>query len=100
MNGYFIISDHGKVKPVYEQKFSHTSNTDAIERQLFQQISGKDLPESQVSPQLAAQWARFQATRQQPSHKEVKLEELLFQQVAELYGKIPLNRRPLTRESI
>ncbi len=53
----------------------------AIERSLLEQVSGKDLPAAQASPQLQAQWTAFQATRPQPSRKEIDLETQLFQQV-------------------
>ena len=55
----------------------------AAESKLWEQVSGQPSASAQVSPQLAAEWARFQATRLQPSRKEVELEELLFQQVSE-----------------
>lgn len=55
----------------------------ALEDRLWQQISGQSKATAQASPQLAAQWAQFQASRPQPSRKEVELEELLFQQVSE-----------------
>jgi hypothetical protein len=54
----------------------------AAEQALWEQVSGKSLPAAPVSPQMAAAWARFQATRPQPSRREIELESQLFEQIA------------------
>ena len=55
----------------------------ALEEELLRQVSGKSLPaaasSSPVSPQLGAV---FQATRPQPSRREIELESQLFEQVS------------------
>lgn len=55
----------------------------AIKEKLWEQVSGKSPPPppAPVSPQMAAAWARFQATRPQPSRREIDLETKLFEQV-------------------
>lgn len=92
MNGYFTISDHGKVKPVYEQTFARRpSNADALESALWEQVSGKASASVQPSAQLQSEWARFQATRTQPSRREIELEAKLFEQVAATGSGRPKN---------
>jgi len=54
----------------------------AAEQALWEQVSGKNLPSAKASPQLQAEWSRFQATRPQPSRREVDLEAQLFEQIA------------------
>ena len=54
----------------------------ALEPELWRQVSGEK-PAEKVSPAFASERrARFQATRPQPSRKEVELESRLFEQVA------------------
>jgi len=53
----------------------------AVEQALWEQVSGKSLPSAHVSPQMAAAWARYQATLPQPSRRETELETQLFEQV-------------------
>lgn len=62
----------------------------AAEQALWEQVSGKAPPAAQVSPQLGAVLARFQATRPQPSRREVELESRLFEQVAAIGPRRPL----------
>ena len=61
----------------------------AAEQALWNQVSGKAPPAAQVSPQLGAVLARFQATRPQPSRREVELESRLFEQVSASGGFQP-----------
>lgn len=55
----------------------------AAEQALWNQVSGKASASVQPSAQLQSDWARFQATRTQPSRREIELEAKLFEQVAE-----------------
>lgn len=55
----------------------------AAEQALWNQVSGKASASAQPSAQLQSDWARFQATRTQPSRREIELEAKLFEQVAE-----------------
>ena len=54
----------------------------AAEQALWEQVSGKPPAAAKASPKLEAEWARFQATRPQPSRRETELEAKLFEQVA------------------
>ena len=54
----------------------------AAEQALWEQVSGKAAPMAQFSAKLQAEWARFQATRPQPSRREIELELQLFEQIA------------------
>lgn len=95
MNGYFAISDHGKVKPVCESKFSHTSNADAAEQQLWLQVSGgKPRPSCAVSSQVEASWRKIQLSL---DRAEI-IERQLFAELASWHGRLPANCQPLRRE--
>ena len=53
----------------------------AVEEKLWEQVSGKVKASASVSPQLEAQWSRFQSNYKPPSRRELDLETQLFQQV-------------------
>lgn len=89
MNGYLVISDHGKVKPAYEPLALSKAEAD-----LWAQVGGKPRTSAPPSTQLQDEWGKRQASLA----RSERLGDQLFREVAGAFGKVPTNCQPLTRE--
>lgn len=94
-DGYQSLDEYNRQNPPRVPKWKELENEmlansrrdatrgerSAAEQALWEQVSGK-ASAAQPSAQLQSDWARFQATRTQPSRRLIELEAKLFEQVA------------------
>ena len=94
-DGYQSLDEYNRMNPPRRSKWEDLENEmlansrrdatrgerSAAEQALWEQVSGKAAPMAQPSAKLQAEWARFQATRPQPSRRELDLETKLFEQI-------------------
>lgn len=104
-DGYQSIEDYNRNHPPRVPKWKELEDAmlensrrdatrgerSALESALWEQVSGKASASAQPSAQLQSDWARFQATRTQPSRRLIELEARLFEQVAAIGPGRPQN---------
>lgn len=60
----------------------------AAESALWEQVAGRPLPQANTSPQFQRNYGTFLANLPRPSQKEISLEDKLFREIKETFGKV------------